>query len=79
MSNFKTHFIISRCLYNKLKWRAGVGGVGRSTLENRPLTKKAYSGTNKLPVWVRSDTLETPAKWLAESKHGDDKKFRMLK
>lgn len=53
--------------------------MGWSTLENRPLTKKAYSGTNKLPVWVRSDILETPAKWLAESKHGDDKKFHMLK
>ena len=51
---------------------------GGDTLENRPLTKKAYSGTNKLPVWVGSDILETSAKWFAESKH-DDKKFHMLK
>lgn len=55
------------------------GGGGWAEYFEEPLTKKAYSGTNKLPVWVRSDTLETPAKWLAESKHGDDKKFRMLK
>lgn len=55
-----------------------MGGEG-SILENHPLTKKAYSGTNKLPVWVGSDILETPAKWLAELKHGDDKKFHMLK